>query len=439
MIGFILLVLSLSLYLKGDRKYSILIFITFAIGGFGVLTPEVLGIKNGDLALIFTFIITFYHSFATNRYFNFTGIGIWILGFILFIIASSFYSYIHYGFSWTQIFQASRFYYIILSYFFLIRLKHDNIIFIITSIFHITFVTAIIFIMQIVISKPILPYRLEPVFDQTTGLIRLYNAPILLSLYIYISFFYSQIIKFNVTLIKIVFLITLLCTLGRTGIFVVISILIIGYLFTNKTSKSIKFILILTITFIPFSNIISDRFSGGTMDDIKSIKTGEYKSIENFGDATMAYRFGWIYERAEYLSHRPIGEKIFGLGFISDSQIEVNKLYNFSLGILNQETGEIYQMETPDISWGTMLTRLGYLGGLILTIIWIKLGFYFYLNRRNGLMFCFFLLLISYFLTSMSGSILSSVSSMVIFFIVFSLPSNKNGNVKKIIAEEEYS
>lgn len=432
MIGYILLALAFILYLKGDRKYSILLFLTLVLAGFGVLSTKLLGGKSLDLAVIFTLLITLYHSIVTKNYFNTNGLGIWILGFILFIIASSFYSYIHYGFSWIQIFQASRFNYIILSYFFLIRLKNNNIIFIITSTFYITLVTAMIYIMQIVISRPILPYDLEYSFDKATGLIRLYNAPLLLSLFIFISFFHSQIIKFNLTLVRIVFLTALICTLGRTYIFTTIGVLIMGYLLTNNPSKSLKFILILSIAFLPFINIIMDRFSGETMDDLKSIQTGEYKSIENFGDATMAYRFGWIYERAKYLSHRPIGEKIFGLGFISDSQLEVNKLYNFSLGLLNEETGEVYQMGTPDISWGTMLTSFGYLGGLILTIIWIKLGIYFYSNWRNGLMFCFFLLIVSYFMTSISGSILSDIQSMVIFFIVFSLPNNKNENEKSL-------
>lgn len=162
---------------------------------------------------------------------------------------------------------------------------------------------------------------------------------------------------------------------------------------------------------------------GETNNDIKEILSGQYKqsvkyNISNSG--TLSYRFAWVYERIEYLTHRPIGENLFGLGLITDSQTrEVYQRYKFNLGLTNPETGIPYQMSTPDIAYGNLVTQFGFLGGILLLYIWFIMTIISYKYREfHPLVFCLFITLTSYILSSVSGSIISDTGNLVIPFLI---------------------
>ena len=62
MLGVILLLIALYLYFKPKYRYiSYFIYLGFMLGsggGFGLTTNAVLGVKNSDMAIIYTFIIS---------------------------------------------------------------------------------------------------------------------------------------------------------------------------------------------------------------------------------------------------------------------------------------------------------------------------------------------------------------------------------------------
>ena len=64
MLGIIILLSSLVLYMNPHRRYiSIFIYMGFMMGysgGYGLLTDSVIGIKNMDCAIIYTFLINAY-------------------------------------------------------------------------------------------------------------------------------------------------------------------------------------------------------------------------------------------------------------------------------------------------------------------------------------------------------------------------------------------
>ena len=103
----------------------------------------------------------------------------------------------------------------------------------------------------------------------------------------------------------------------------------------------------------------------------------------NMGEGgTLTYRIAWVYERFDYLIHRPIGEQIFGLGLISDSQPIVNKKYNFMIGLRDESTGETYQLYTPDISYGNLLSRHGFVGSIIYLCMLVNFAIFLYKDRK---------------------------------------------------------
>lgn len=64
MIGVLLLLIALGCYFKPKQRWlSYFLYTSFMVGyggGFGLWTNRITGIKNGDLAVIYTFIISVY-------------------------------------------------------------------------------------------------------------------------------------------------------------------------------------------------------------------------------------------------------------------------------------------------------------------------------------------------------------------------------------------
>lgn len=188
-------------------------------GGFGILIDKVIGVKNGDMAVVYTFFISL-HLILINRYkFPHAKFMWWYKLFLVFFICDIAFSYIHYGFSFYQILQGGRSYLLIFSLPILFRIKPDELQKLMPILFWITLVTAVLFFCQIIVGQPLMPYDAEPEKDGATGLLRIYNSPALLDLFLALTFVAPRYFGKRVNLYRAMFLVALVCTLGRTGIF----------------------------------------------------------------------------------------------------------------------------------------------------------------------------------------------------------------------------
>lgn len=388
-------------------------------GGFGLWTDAVLGIKNKDVAIIYTFVISLYLISQNNYKLPKVEFIKWYKLFIIFLLCSIVFSYIHYGFSFYQILQGGRDYLLIFSLPILIKIRADELPKLIKLLLYVTIITSILFILQIVVGRPLMPYSGEPSIDPTVGLIRMYNSPALLDFFLIFTFVKPEYFGKRVNLLRILFFITLICTFGRTGIFSTIISVLLAMMFLGKASKMIKTIVIIGILFIPFIGMVTSRFEkGGTSDDLSAIKSGNYQNFEMGEGGTMTYRIAWVYERFDYLTNRSIGEQIFGLGLISESQPIVNKMYNFRVGNIVQDTGLPTQLYTPDIAYGNILTKLGFIGGIVYLLFVINLAIFLYKNRKvNYLTIICSAQSIMLFVLSFSGSDLAEPKSIVMYFV----------------------
>lgn len=424
MLGIVLLLIALYLYFKPRYRYlSYLLYLSFMLGssggGFGILIDKVIGVKNGDMAVVYTFFISL-HLILTNRYkFPHAKFMWWYKLFLVFFICDIAFSYIHYGFSFYQILQGGRSYLLIFSLPILFRIKPDELQKLMPILFWITLVTAVLFFCQIIVGQPLMPYDAEPEKDGATGLLRIYNSPALLDLFLALTFVAPRYFGKRVNLYRAIFLVALVCTLGRTGIFSTLMIVILSMLFLGKASKLLKTIAIVGFLLIPFIGMISERFdSGGTSEDLSALSASGFKDYNMGEGGTLTYRIAWVYERFDYLIHRPIGEQIFGLGLISDSQPIVNKKYNFMIGLRDESTGETYQLYTPDISYGNLLSRHGFVGSIIYLCMLVNFAIFLYKDRKaNAFTIVCSAMIIMLFVGSISGSALSEPKNFVMYFI----------------------
>lgn len=424
MLGILLLIIALILYFNSKYRYlSYFFYLSFMLGysgGFGLWTDQILGIKNYDLAVIYTCIINIH--LIVNKKFYLPRLN-WIISYKLlfaFIIACFLFSLIHYQFSLYQVFQGGRSYLLIASLPILVKIKPHEFNRVLQLLIIIISITSILYILQIIIGRPIMPYDGKGSIDPSTGLIRLYNSPYNISFFLTLTFIFPNYFKGPIILYRLIYFCALLCTLGRTEIFSGIMMVLLALLLNGKFTSLAKYSILIAIMLIPFIGTLSKRFEkGGTQNDIQQIMKGQFdENYQSAGDATLTYRVAWIYERAEYLSQRPLGEQIFGLGLISDSQKKVHQMYHFKIGLFNNNTNQIAQLSTPDTSYGNLIVNLGFVGTIIYIMFAISLTSFFVKNRNiHPLFIACSSYSIILFIISFSGNSLSQTKTFSFLFI----------------------
>lgn len=436
MIGYLLLLIALLLYIKPKyRHWSFFLYLSFMMGyggGFGLWTDEVLGAKNGDLAIIYTFVISIVMVFKRQYNIPKWSFVVQYKWFILFLFASVLFSLYYYHFTPFQILQGGRSFLLIFAFPILVNIKQRDFDKVLQLLIKVCVLTSMLYILQTISRHAIMPYG-EFDTDPTTGLPRFYNSPANLDIFLALTFLKPELFKGRIIYYRILFFLALVCTLGRTQIITTILLVFIALFFDGKVQKIGKYVIVIGMMMLPFIGVLSDRFTGDGVSDFSDIQAGNFKEgyVQGRDQGTLLYRFAWVYERYDYIIHRPLGEQLFGLGLISDSQPWVDKHYNFKIGLPNPDGIGAVQLSTPDISYGNIMTRLGFLGGVIYITFIVSLLF-FLLKRRKDNVF----ILVSaasimlLFINSFSGSLMSETRSFTIYFLFLSFLFN---NKRKIL------
>lgn len=436
MIGYLLLLIALLLYIKPKyRHWSFFLYLSFMMGyggGFGLWTDEVLGAKNGDLAIIYTFVISIVMVFKRQYNIPKWSFVVQYKWFILFLFASVLFSLFYYHFTPFQILQGGRSFLLIFAFPILVNIKQRDFDKVLQLLIKVCVLTSMLYILQTISRHAIMPYG-EFDTDPTTGLPRFYNSPANLDIFLALTFLKPELFKGRIIYYRILFFLALVCTLGRTQIITTILLVFIALFFDGKIQKIGKYVIVIGVMMLPFIGVLSDRFTGDEASDFSDIQAGNFKEgyVQGRDQGTLLYRFAWVYERYDYIIHRPLGEQLFGLGLISDSQPWVDKHYNFKIGLPNPDGIGAVQLSTPDISYGNIITRLGFLGGVIYITFIVSLLF-FLLKRRKDNVF----ILVSaasimlLFINSFSGSLMSETRSFTIYFLFLSFLFN---NKRKIL------
>ena len=438
MIGIFLLFISIYWYCKPKlRAYSLVLYIGFMLGtlnGYGFFTDEIIGVKNIDVALIFTIVVASFNKWRIHASLKHCVVYKITLCFLVFLVFSFLFSWLYYNIPFLDTFRGIRSYFLILSLLVLQYFSLDDIKKALRVIFYITMITSILFILQIIVKHPLMPYPWEYSFDEATGLIRLYNCPELLYFFLFLSFTYNDIIPPNrLVFTRSVLILCLLCTLGRTQISVGLMGLLLLLLLNGKFTNIVKFLVLMLLISLPFYDVISQRFeSGGTTEDIARIQSKDYDDYHG-GDGTMIYRLAWVVERHDYMETRPVSEQLMGLGMVLEGDPLIYKMYNFGIGLKNA-SGYVMQLSTPDIAFGDLMVRLGYLGSIIYLSLYLCLLVYFYRQgNRNQLYKVVFCVMATYLLLSFSGSMIAQPKNLSIYFLIliFSLYEDKSKNISR--------
>lgn len=329
-------------------------------------------------------------------------------------------------------YRGGRKFILLLSLVILIRVKPHEFQKIMRMMMWICFITSILYVGQVILKRPLMPYGYEGAADRATGIMRFYNSPVNLSLFLTLSFAYPQLFrgtKVPLWAFRGAFFVAQICTLGRTGIAVALLTVLLALAIQGSVKNVVKVIIVLGILITPFIGTLSQRFEGGNTDeDLGSVLSGKFGNDydqQASGDATMLYRFAWCYERADYLVKRPFLEQVFGLGLTTESSDWQFKKYNFRIG-LPDEYLRVVQLATPDISYGNMITYLGFCGTILYMLMLVSFARLLWKHRKdNPYMGAFSAMILMSFIEGFSGSGLSEPRTLTIYFLAMSLIASK--------------
>lgn len=406
-----------------------------------------MGLKNQDAALLYSICILLYSHFYENkiRYKHNEQLKKSLKLFLAFMILNVLFSIFHYGLDLMQIIQGGRRYFIVFSFFFLQKARNSDINWLIRCVIKITFITSILYIIQCLTGLPVLPES-ERYFsnDSVDGTLRYYNFPPYLDISIFFLVFSNKFFrKIPAILYLFTMLAALFCTQGRTIIVGTLIVILVGLYLNGSFSKTMRYVILGAIVIIPFMPILIERFESGdksSANDLTSILSGDFMKPNGQFSGTMTFRFALVYERMNYLINRPIGEQVFGMGLLSDQQTQlVRRMYNFQIGLRDRETGDIAQLSTPDIAYGNLICRLGFVGMALYLAIWGIMLFQAYKNKKQGpIVFCLFLYLLNFCISSFSWSMISYSETIILPMLLIAYMDNEKekARINNIIQHE---
>ena len=262
MLGVALLVLSLLLYFsKKGRLMSYFLYVGFLLDGYGILIDPLLGgTKNGDLALVYTVLISILMVLKGRYHLPFNATTCWFGIFLAFLMCSAVFSYFHYDIPLFYIIQGGRLYLLILSLPILINISTVNAKKLIRIFAIMTIVIGIVDLIQIIFQIPILP-TYDLMFDSSTGLYRFFNYPKFTEFFLLICIicprYYGKYTKY----VMVMLVVCLLGTLGRSLMLITLISVVLTLYFLGKTTKIVRYILIISFFTLPFlSTLIPQHY-----------------------------------------------------------------------------------------------------------------------------------------------------------------------------------
>ncbi len=422
---FIFLVLyAWYLYLRGHRVYALLIFYFFASWGFQIIPEEAMALMPGfskgqDYALVLIGgCVGFDFLLSKGRYFKRDTFSVYLLLFLVFLLACILYSRFSVGCSWNETLRVSRSYMLLIVYFVFRNMTKEELNKLLNIIYYITLVQSCIYLLQVVLSTELLNSMNYSIFQIGDWKIkRFYNQPLALYFAAFMSI-YSPPSKGLLRIFSIViFIFAILLGFNRSSIGFFIMALFLGYILRLPKVKQIKVTLMAVAIAIPVITLIGHNFvKSRTYQDFKAVAEGRFADADVelyiMYKSTFAYRVGHLFERINYLNENPEA-RLMGPGLIAEDSPMAGQ-FNFILG-LQSPSGGAYQLETTDITYSVLLIRFGYLGSFLFLMLYFYMIYFFFKKRSNKHAFTSFLFL---FLTL--G--VSFFSSNLIFPVYFILP-----------------
>jgi hypothetical protein len=386
--------LGVFFYIRGYKVSALFVFFFFLTKGFNLIPDEWvdLGVpltKNSDYAF-FLLLIYLAIEFLCNRTFlKIDTFVILISVFFAFLFVCVIYNHYTLGIGWSEIIRTIRYLFFLLAYFIFRTMDKEQLQSLLSGMFYVTVFCSVLFLFQIILDERILveTFKSNTTFLGIT-LPRWYNQPDMLSFFVFMSIYTNPLKGIGRKITMTILILALFGAFhrGLSGFFL-ISIMI-GYILQLSHIRRVQilsgmaaiglFIIIFAGHRIVQSVVYKDI---RTIVASKDLLNSDI-NVHDLEGATFTFRMAHFVERNQYILESP-KSILFGGALLTEDSKTIDKFFDFKVGLLEELTNQVIQVDTGDISYSILILRFGYVGTFLYLMLYFYLGYYFYKNRNN--------------------------------------------------------
>ncbi len=367
----LLFILALLLYYKGEKISSLLLFIGFVTDAYQLIPFSLielgLGLKSYDYGLAYAFCVLLLNQVLVKHTPHY-GLNRVVQLFLVYLIGSMLYSHYMLSIGWADIIRSSRIYFLFLTPFLFADLSIAQYLRLRHRLLQITLFVSVLFILQSLFQVQILNGYIggEIISLGIMDVMRCYNLPYF-GVYFFFYVMLNKEIQGRSKVIQLIVLGLPIFLSFHRSLLAAVAFTIIFLLYVTQESflKRFKHVMLSIMIAAPVCVIAAGFFSerGGGQDIINVINGNfqEVDYVEELTGQTFLFRMAHLYERTMYIMEQPI-TTLFGAGWVhEDSSYTINK-FDFMIGLRDDATGDIAQVDTSDISWSPLVFRVGFVG-----------------------------------------------------------------------------
>ncbi|XWW45322.1 hypothetical protein JYG30_21730 [Fibrella sp. USSR17] len=351
----------------------------------------------------------------------------WVLYFLAFVVVDALFSFYVFEYNILGIIKVFRNYLFLLSLGVFLLVPVRDLKKALHTLALVTVFQSFLYLLQIPLGIPLLQAGLagsEVIIHsaQETGLARFYNTPLFLTLTLFYFLLYYKYRSRLVNIFIVVILILAVLAPMHRGYIFSLTVIISVYLIFKESKKYKVFkvaALAICIVGVSFSGILDSRLSKGFSDFNKTFSGNRSITTISFDDNTFAYRIAHLVERYNFINNDP-KRYVFGIGFLSEEAKQAEKL-PFSVGVIDEKSGRVNQINTGDIAWSLLVLQLGLAGTFLFVVILIAAIIFLYGKRIVPFSTIAMLILINSIFISFTGTEILMIPVRVAFLLLISL------------------
>lgn len=423
------LLLALVWFKKGKKVLSLFTFFGFLTGGYQLI-PDVafafpVSIKPTDYAILYLFGVIAMEYFSGKRKELIAILPKFTLIFLSFIAVAAAVSVFIHHIPIIEVVKNTRQYFLLLAPILYYTLTKDELERVLKVLFKTTIFLSILYVLQPVLGVSILQGYYtegESSFFGLFEIARFYNTPTYLYFFFFFALYNSNFTRKQKILYLSIMTLPILLCMHRSLLMAIILVIIFNK-FREKIKKIYPILIVIFVALIPYigaiqGNILDTKIAQDIIYSM-DVEPDDYMPGEMDG-ATFTFRIMHLLERAYYASEEMI-TSLFGLGFMSEGSDYTMNNFNFFIGLDNEETGFVNQVDTSDIAWSIFVIRFGLIGTVLYLIYYFSLIKFFNKRYDIGCAKAVFSTLCMIFITSFTSVTIVSMEFIALMLFVYVL------------------
>jgi hypothetical protein len=388
-----LAVVALILYFLGYKVSALVCFFFFMTSGFNLIPEELMDIgpisKGSDFCIPIMVGILLVEFFLRKNYLRPDNLIKILSVFGVFLLVCIVNSKWILGLGWAEIIRTCRYQFFWLTYLIFRNLEKEQLERLLRYLFYIVVILSVLFLLQIFIDTFILNEGARTTFRIGRWKIpRYYNQPDMLFFFAIMAIYCNPAKGLMRYITTIILVMALLGAFHRSLIGLFFLILILGYAIRLPRIRRIQFI---SVFFVLSALVISWQgvkfMQSRTFKDLQYMANADFANVEDIDledlqSSTFSFRIALVIERSMYLLEHP-ESMLLGVGLITEDSPSTGKIFDFQIGLSDEQTAKPQQIESGDISYSALFIRLGYLGTALYLSLYIYLAVFFYKKRAN--------------------------------------------------------